>query len=146
MSHPNSDGPQGIPLRLDTGAESADPSLPAFLARPANAPVYHGFPILEESRTADGWCFGTITDFDERGGSEFGDAFVVAPDNTRAGIIWQVGPPNLEVCKPPDENRWGVFNVWVARAVRQTSDLVGQLQVWLPELRRRHMEWATKGS
>jgi hypothetical protein len=56
--------PQGKPLRLDPDAESASPELPAFLARPEGAPVYHGFPLLEETRTPDGWCFGTISDYD----------------------------------------------------------------------------------
>jgi hypothetical protein len=46
--------PRGVPLSLDPEAGSADPTLPAFLARPQVAPVYHGFPLLEESRNADG--------------------------------------------------------------------------------------------
>ena len=36
--------PEGVLLRLDPEARSADSSLPAFLARPKDAPVYHGFP------------------------------------------------------------------------------------------------------
>jgi hypothetical protein len=55
---------EGVPLRLDTEVPSADPSLPAFLARPKDAPVYDGFPMLEQSRTVDGWCFGTISEPD----------------------------------------------------------------------------------
>jgi hypothetical protein len=54
--------PEGVSLRLDPDAQSADSSLPAFLARPEGAPVYYGFPMLEQSRTDDGWCFGTISE------------------------------------------------------------------------------------
>ena len=53
----------GRRILTDDDAESADPNLPAFLARPADKPVYHGFPLIEETRTA----------------ADSGDAFVVAP-------------------------------------------------------------------
>ena len=56
--------PAGVPLRLDPEARSADPSLPAFLARPEDATVYHGFHLLERSRIEDGCCFGTISEPD----------------------------------------------------------------------------------
>ena len=95
--------PEGVPLRLDPEARSTDLSSPAFLARPKDAPVYHGFPMLEQSRTDDGWCFGTISEPDCSKGSDWGDAFVVAPDGRRAGIIWEVGAPLIEVSIPPDE-------------------------------------------
>jgi hypothetical protein len=48
------DPARGKRMLLDPNARSADPALPAFLARPEDAPVYHGFPILEESLT-EGW-------------------------------------------------------------------------------------------
>jgi hypothetical protein len=83
--------PEGVPLRLDADAESADSSLPAFIARPAGAPVYAGFPLLEASRTADGWHFGTISDPACPDGLEWGDAFVVAPDGSRAGSYGKSG-------------------------------------------------------
>jgi hypothetical protein len=74
------------PLRLDETAVSANPTLPAFLACPEDAPVYHGFSILDFS--VDGWRFGTITGYSPEMPSEEGDAFVVAPDGSRAGIAW----------------------------------------------------------
>lgn len=135
--------PQGNPIRLDADAASADPALPAFLARPADAPVYHGFPLIEWSRTADGWCFGMISDPECAAGRDWGDAFVVAPDNSRAGLIWQVGPTVLDVSMQPDADRWGVFAVGIPRAVHSEAELVEQLTAWLPELRRRHAAWAT---
>jgi hypothetical protein len=133
--------PQGKPLRLDPDAESADPGLPAFIARPQGAPVYHGFPLLEESRTADGWCFGMISDPNCSEGCDEGDAFVVAPDNTRAGLIWHVGPLDLQVSLEPESDRWGVYDIGIADTVHSQAELVKQLQTWLPELQRRHTAW-----
>ena len=135
--------PEGVPLRLDPEARSADPSVPAFLARPEDAPVYHGFPLLERSRTEDGWCFGTISEPDCPEGRDWGDAFVVAPDDSRAGITWEVGSAGMEVSIPPEEDRdrWGVYNLGFARRVHDEEGLVEQLREWLPELRRVYLMW-----
>jgi hypothetical protein len=119
--------PEGVPLRLDTQARSAVPYLPAFLARPKDAPVYHGFPMLENSRTDDGWCFGTISEPDCSEGRDWGDAFVVAPDGSRAGIFWEVGAPGMQVSLPPHETRWSVFQIGFARRVHDEAGLVEQL-------------------
>jgi hypothetical protein len=137
---------EGIPLRLDPEAESADPTLPAFLARPEGTPVYHGFPVLEASRTDDDWCFGTISDPDCPEGRDWGDAFVVAPDNSRAGIIWEVGATGVEVSIPPKDNRWGVYKLGFADRVHDEQELVQQLRKWLPELRRLHHNWQAERS
>jgi hypothetical protein len=136
----------GVPLRLDPEAKSSDPTLPAFLARPENAPVYHGFPLLEQSRTEDGWCFGIISDCDCPEGRNCGDAFVVASDDSRAGIIWDVCADGIEVSIPPGEDRWGVYYLRIERPVRNEQELVEQLQGWLPELRRLHLQWQVKRS
>ena len=66
----------------DPEALSASHDLPAFLARPQGSPVYHGFPVLDESDT-DGWRLGVITEFEDPEGCGSGDVFVVAPDGTR---------------------------------------------------------------
>jgi hypothetical protein len=142
---PNSQS-EGIPLRLDPEARSADPSLPGFLARPKDCPVYHGFPILEQSRTDDGWCFGTISEPDCSEGRDWGDAFVVAPDGSRAGIIWEIGAPVMQVTLAPAENRWGVFHVGFIRRVHNEAGLLEQLREWLPEFRRLHLMWKTERS
>jgi hypothetical protein len=71
---------------------------------------------------------------------------VVAPDGSRAGIIWEVGAPVLEVSSPPDEDRWGVFHVGFARRVHDEGELVEQLREWLPEFRRRHRIWRAERS
>lgn len=77
--------------------------LPAFLAPPNGAPAYHGFPLLDGSEK-EGFTFGVIT---EPVGAKWGDAFVIAPDGSRAGIVWQTeGNPSPIVCEP-SIGRWG---------------------------------------
>jgi len=126
----------GRRILTDDGAESADPNLPAFLARPVDKPVYHGFPLIEETRTADGWCFGAITDFND---ADSGDAFVVAPDGTRAGIVWDVYEKNeLGEISPPEPGRWGVYQLWFRAPVRTVEDFTRELHAWLPRLREIH--------
>jgi hypothetical protein len=41
-----SEPPKGRPLALDPLGKSASQTEPAFIARPASAPVYYGFEIL----------------------------------------------------------------------------------------------------
>jgi hypothetical protein len=99
--------------------------------------------LLERSRTEDEWCFGTISEPDCPEGRDWGDAFVVAADGNRAGIIWEVGSPGMEVSISPekDQDRWGVYKLGFARLVHDEEGLVEQLQEWLPELRRVYLKW-----
>ena len=94
------------PLRVDPTAASADPTLPSFLVRPEGSPVYTGFPVIEGSEV-DGFRLGMITDFEAKPGT-MGDAFVVAPDNSRAGLVWgtEVDEPYCNEVGPPDAARW----------------------------------------
>jgi hypothetical protein len=126
-------------ILTDPDATSADPTLPAFLARPAGAPVYHGFPLIPETLT-DGWCLGAITKFDNADGSTWGDAFVVAPDGARAGLVWEVGEGDISQILPPDKNRWGVYAVWFPRAIYSVVDLVEAFQIVLPELKKLYQD------
>ena len=126
---------RGKRVLTDPTAVSGDPALPAFLARPAGAPVYHGFPILEESLT-EGWRYGMISALDdEPEGSTWGDGFVVAPDGTRAGIVWAVGEFATHEILPPDAQRWGVYGFAFPRPVRDVGELVAWFRSVLPELR-----------
>jgi hypothetical protein len=129
--------PDGKPLELDDTAESASPDHPAFLTRPEGAPVYHGFPLVEETRTG-GWCYGAITKFDEPDGCTEGDGYVVAPDGSRAGLVWSVGELEPEEIVPPSDSRWGVYAVSFPRPVRSTADLVECFRAVLPQLKRIH--------
>lgn len=126
--------PNGLPLRSDPAAESADSKVPAFLARPAGAPVYHGFPLVEDTRT-DGWCYGAVTAFEDPEGCEAGDGFVETPDGSRAGLVWSVGSFPVETIVPPSMDRWGVYAVAFPHGVRNTADLVACFRAVLPELR-----------
>ena len=126
-------------LRLDETAGSSDLSQPAFLSRPEDAPVYHGFGVLDETRTDD-WCFGAITEFESAEGCEWGDGFVVAPDGRRAGIVWEVGEGDLQTVLPPDKSRWGVYAVWFPRMVRTIDDLAFNFRYVLPELKKKYAE------
>jgi hypothetical protein len=76
---------KGRPLAIDATALSASPTEPAFIAPPEGAPVYHGFVILDDI-DVDGFTLGKITDF-EAEPCEEGDAFVIAPDGSRAGEL-----------------------------------------------------------
>lgn len=113
------------PILQDSIAESADPSLPAFFARPNGAPVYHGFPLIRETEM-DGWVLGAITAFEEPDGCTSGDAFVQAPDGSRAGIVWEVGEGELSQIAPITEDRWGVWAVWLPSPIRTVHDLASR--------------------
>ena len=126
-------------LRLDERAESASSHLPAFLARPENAPIYHGFPVVEETRT-DGWCFGAITEFEDPNGCDSGDGFVIAPDDSRAGLVWDVGKEEISQIAPPEPGRWGVYQIWFPKPVFITADLVENFRAVLPKLQRIYGE------
>jgi hypothetical protein len=131
------------PLKLDETAESADSKLPAFLSRPEGAPVYHGFGIVEQTET-DGWYFGAITEFEDPNGCDSGDGFVVAPDGSRAGIVWDVGEYEIQEILPPDEARWGVYAVWFPRAVRSLDDLIFNFRSVLPSLQAKYERLARR--
>ncbi len=129
--------PRGKPLVLDKTAASGEAGRPAFLARPPGAPVYYGFPLIEETRT-EGWCYGAITDFlhgDTSGGCTYGDGYVQAPDGSRAGLVWQVGEYEPGQILNADDQRWGVYQVYFPRPIRTIEDLVYNFRSVLPYLR-----------
>src|SRR5215471_17666733 len=110
MSNKDKPVPEGRPLALDSAARSASPTEPAFIAPPDGAPVYYGFVVLDDV-VVDGFTLGKITDF-EAARCDVGDAFVIAPDGSRAGLVWEVSNRTYfqEVC-PLDRRRWGVWAV-----------------------------------
>ncbi len=133
---PESPTHKGTPLRLDPSAASARDDVPAFLARPPGTPVYHGFALVEETRT-EGWCFGAISDFlapDDCDGCLDGDGFVEAPDGSRAGLVWHVGHEGPVEVMPPSGERWGVYAVSFPRPIRSVQDLVDNFHAVLPVL------------
>lgn len=131
---------RGRPLAIDLSAASSSQSEPAFISPPPGAPAYHGFPVLSDV-TAEGFTLGKITDFELESCSE-GDAFVVAPDGGRAGLVWEISdkPRFREVC-PPDSKRWGVWEVTFPHAMTSREDALRNLKSVLPELKKRWETW-----
>lgn len=124
----------GHRIALDPLAGSASPTEQAVLARPPDAPVYHGFVVLEDV-SVDGFTLGKISDFEEEE-MNYGDAFVVAPDGSRAGLVWEVGNDvRIEQVLPPDGERWGVWAVWLPNQMRTRDDARANLGAIVPLLR-----------
>ena len=107
------------------------PELPAFIARPRGAPVYYGFPLLKNSE-CEGFTFGVIT---EPAGAEWGDAYVVAPNGSRAGIVWSIGPGKPRVVSQPDAGRWGVYAFYFEGPIAGVAELVSRLHSVVPALK-----------
>jgi hypothetical protein len=125
---------KGQPIRIDEEALSADPNLPAFIAKPPNAPAYHGFPLLRNSER-EGFIFGTITEPNGSDLADWGDAFVVAPNGSRAGIVWQIGEGQPTIVCKPSAGRWGVYGFHFEGPIRTEADLVNHLHHILSSLK-----------
>jgi hypothetical protein len=130
MTTPN----RGRPLRIDPAAVSAESGSPAFVSPPAGSPAYHGFRVLDDVEV-DGFKWGMITDFEAEPDDD-GDAFVVAPDNRRAGLVWTVSDQvSFTVLVVPDENRWGVYGVSFPNKMDSRENARENLELLLPRLR-----------
>lgn len=134
---------RGQPLAVDPKATSARSGEPAFIARPDGAPVYYGFVVLEDV-VADGFTLGKITDF-EAVPCDTGDAFVIAPDGSRAGLVWEVysEPYFHQVCAP-ETGRWGVWGVALPFPMTSRENAGKNLAAILPQLKSRWTEWKSK--
>lgn len=131
---------KGLPLKLDAAALSASDQEPAFIARPAAAPVYHGFLVLDDV-VVEGFTLGVITDFEDTA-TDHGDAFVIAPDGSRAGLVWELSdPPYFQQVRHLETGRWGVWGVGFSAPMRSRSDAARNLAAILPRLREKWEEW-----
>lgn len=136
---------RGRPLAIDHKAASTSPTEPAFIARPEGAPVYHGFVTLDDI-AIEGFTLGKITDW-EAEPCDTGDAFVIAPDGSRAGIVWEVcDPAYFEEIMPMEADRWGVWGVGFALPMDSHENARKNLDSILPELKLRWAEWKTRFS
>jgi hypothetical protein len=125
---------------LDPEAASANRDLPGFLARPEGAPVYHGFPVLEDVEV-DGFRLGMITDW-EAEPADSGDAFVVAPDDSRAGLVWEIdATPKVEQILEPNTSRWGVWQITFPHPMTSRDNARLNLAAVLPVLRPQWEAW-----
>ncbi|HEV2297004.1 MAG TPA: hypothetical protein VGR72_00620 [Candidatus Acidoferrales bacterium] len=132
---------RGQPLAIDQSAKSARPGMPAFLSKPEGAPVYHGFPILEDVEV-DGFKFGMITDFLLRADAVEGDSFVVAPDGSRGGMVWKVALEERFIeLLPIEKDRWGVWEVTFPYPMRTRRDAKRNLKVIVPRLKEKWELW-----
>ncbi|MCU1286913.1 MAG: 3-deoxy-8-phosphooctulonate synthase [Acidobacteriales bacterium] len=133
----------GRPLAYDSNAASASDGVPGFIARPEGTPVYHGFRILEDVQV-EGFRFGMITNFEAQETNE-GDAFVVAPDDSRAGLVWDIGSNlNFEEVLPFEASRWGVWAVSLPHPMRTRDDAKKNLESIVPALKEKWQEWLKK--
>jgi hypothetical protein len=134
------ESPTGRSLALDPLAKSGSQTEPAFIARPAGAPVYHGFDVLGDV-VVGGFTFGAITDFESELRNE-GDAFVVAPDNSRAGLVWEISDkPYFQEISAPEAQRWGVWGVSFPNAMTSRENVRKNLESILPEPKKHWEEW-----
>ena len=134
---------RGRPIAADQNAKSASPTEPAFIARPAGAPAYYGFVVLDDV-VVDGFTLGKITDW-EAEPCEEGDAFVIAPDGSRAGLVWEVCDNHyFREVLAPEPQRWGVWAVGLPLAMTNRANATENLEFILPELRSRWVEWKSQ--
>jgi len=131
---------KGRPLAIDPKSTSASPTDPAFVARPIGAPVYHGFVVLEDVNV-EGFTLGAITDF-EAEPCDTGDAFVIAPDGSRSGLVWEVStnPCFQQLCQF-DQDRWGVWAVSFPYPMTDRDRARKNLALVLPDLKARWEDW-----
>ena len=133
-------------MLIDSKAISADPAKPAFMAPPPNSQPYYGFPLIDGIEI-DGFRFGAITDYlqsDSPAGCTIGDAFVEAPDGTRAGLTWEVGDERkfARIMEPDD--RWGAYYFSVPFPVKSKQDMRRNFATILPKLKELYKEARSK--
>lgn len=126
---------------IDMAAESATPDMPSFAAPPVGSQPYHGFPLLDNV-TASGFRLGMITNFlafpETRG-----DAYVIAPDGSRAGLVWEeTDRTYFEQAGPISEERWGVWAAGFIYPMRSKGDARKNLETIVPGLRDAWQRWA----
>jgi hypothetical protein len=139
-----SDSPKLRPLALDPEAASASAGQPAFLSPPPGAPVYHGFPVVE-GINVDGFQLGMITDF-LSAPDTYGDGYVIAPDGSRAGLVWEaeVDHPYVIETLAPDARRWGVWSVGLPLPLTTREEAQAYLAALIPLLRPRWEAWKAR--
>jgi hypothetical protein len=108
-------------------------------ARSPGDPDSDDFVLVPETCT-EGWCLGSVTNFEIPEGCEGGLVVVIAPDGSRAGLLWEVGAEPLEEILPPDEKGWGLYSISFPHPTRTVEDLVLAFRAVLPQLKAKHAE------
>ena len=136
-------GEHGRPLAVNQTAQSSSPTEPAFVARPEGAPVYHGFVVLDDVGV-DGFTLGKITDWEVEP-CETGDAFVIAPDGSRAGLVWEIcDAPYFQETMPIEADRWGVWSVGFLLPMTSRDNARKNLESILGQLKSRWAGWKAR--
>lgn len=92
----------------------------------------------------NGLILGKIAD-SEADSCKEGDAFVSAPDGTRAGLIWETcSTPNLREVLPVEAARWGAWDVGFRIPMNSRDNAVRNLESVLPELHLRWANWKSR--
>jgi hypothetical protein len=134
---------RGRPLAIDPKSASASPTEPAFVARPEGAAVYYGFVTLDDIAIED-FTLGKITDW-EAEPCDTGDAFVIAPDGSRAGLVWEICDPSyFQEVVPIESDRWGVWGVGFVLPMTSRQNARRNLESILPQLKSRWAEWKSR--
>ncbi len=102
----------------------------------------YGFVVLDDINV-DGFAWQ-----DHRLGSvalRNGDAFVLAPDGSRAGLVWEVcDPPYFQETMRIEADRWGVRGVGFRLPMNSRENARRNLESILPELRLGWAEWKSR--
>src|SRR5262249_10632049 len=132
--------PEGRPLAFDPDSVSAKSGLPAFIARPEGSPVYYGFMVLDDV-VVEGFKLGKISDFEAEPMND-GDGFVIAPDDSRCGLVWEVTNDSYfqEVCAQ-EPSRWGVWGVSFPHPMNNRENARRNLELILPKLKEKWLQW-----
>jgi len=132
--------PEGRPLALDPDAVSAKTDLPAFIAKPEDAPVYYGFVVLDDV-VVEGFKLGKISDF-EAEPMNHGDGFVIAPDDSRCGLVWEVTNDSyFQEVRAQEPSRWGVWGVSFPYPMNCRQNARRNLELILPKLKEKWLQW-----
>jgi hypothetical protein len=108
---------------------------PALIERTA----YEGFEILTDV-VVDGFTLGKITDFEVEP-NETGDSFVIAPDGSRAGLVWAVSEDSCFEYVVGRDGKWGVWLVAFPYPMTNRDNARRNLESVLPELKREWEQW-----
>lgn len=96
---------------------------------------YAQFNIVDEA-LIDGWRLAMIMGYVDQ---TWGDAFVQAPDGTRAGVVWVLESDDFKTLQLPDGERWGVYQVPFKKRMANRHDVADNFRDVLPKLRDAYL-------
>ena len=82
-----------------------------------------------------GWQFCAVMNYINE---SWGDAYVIAPSKKIAGIVWLIGAEEFKTLLPPDNERWGVYQLPFKEPMKDIADLRSNFALALPNLKVAH--------